>query len=399
MSYKILTLNAIATQGLKQFPENLYKISNETSEPDGILVRSQSLHEMPIPKNLKAIGRAGAGVNNIPVEKFTQIGIPVFNTPGANANAVKELVLLGMLLASRNIFPAWDYVKQLKGDNHTIDQLVEKNKKQFLGSEIFGKTLGIIGLGHVGVKVANTALSLGMNVIGYDPSITVKRAWELSAQVVQAESLESLLKQADFISLHVPLMDETRHLINAQRLQLMQKNTVLLNFARDAIVDEAALLQSLNENQLGAYVCDFPSENIIHHPKIISLPHLGASTKEAEENCAVMAVKQLRAYLEQGNIHNSVNFPEIAMPPTPGFRLAIANSNIPNMVAQISSHLGNAGLNILDLLNKSRGEIAYTLVDTDSDISDEILKKIATVPGILQIRKIGQIKSQIHYEF
>lgn len=391
MKYKILTLNDIAAAGLDQFPRDLYEIASEISHPDAILVRSQAMHELKFPHSVKVVGRAGAGVNNIPVDTLTNLGIPVLNTPGANANAVKELVVLGMLLASRNICPAWDYVRHLQGDDKTINEHVEKNKKKFVGFELAGKTLGVIGLGNVGVKVANIALELGMNVIGYDPTITVKRAWELSAEVQQALSIDSLLSQSHFVTLHVPLMEETRHMMSAMRFQAMKPGSVLLNFARDAIIDTEALLHALEKNTVSSYVCDFPSAQLKDHPKIISLPHLGASTQEAEINCAVMVAKQVREFLEYGNIQNSVNFPHIEMPPSTGYRLAIANANVPNMVAQISTSLGHAGLNIIDLLNKSRDQVAFTLIDVNAEVSAELLQEIAGIEGVLQVRRLHKI--------
>jgi len=387
MTYNILTLNAIADCGLEQFPRDHYTIASDLENPDGILVRSQGMHEFSFNDNLKVVGRAGAGVNNIPVDKLTQLGIPVLNTPGANANAVKELVILGMLLASRHIFPAWDYVRQVKGDDQSIHEQVEKQKKQFVGSELFGKTLGVIGLGSIGVKVANIALALGMKVIGYDPAITVQRAWELSSNVEQAHNLDSLLGQSDFVTLHVPLIEATRHMMNAACFKAMKQGLVLLNFARDTIVDSAALSGALQDKKISAYVCDFPTAQFKDHPRVISLPHLGASTAEAEENCAVMVAKQVRAYLELGNIQNSVNFPQIEMPASTGFRLAVANANIPNMVAQISTVLASAQLNIIDLLNKSRGDVAYTLIDVNAPISEELLEKIRAIGGVLHVRR------------
>lgn len=384
--YKVLTLNNISSIGLEHLPREHYEIASEIVNPDAILVRSFNMHEVQMAPTLKAVARAGAGVNNIPVPKFTGIGIPVFNTPGANANAVKELVITGMLLASRNICQSWDYTRKLKGTESEIHAEVEKNKKQFVGYEIAGRTLGIIGLGAIGVKVANAALGLGMNVIGYDPLITVQRAWELSSLVQQAHNIDELLTRSDFITFHVPLSNETRHMINSSRIQLLKKNATLLNFAREGIIEEEALIQALNENKLRAYVSDFPNPQLLNQSRVISLPHLGASTHEAEENCAIMAVQQLRDYLENGNIRNSVNFPEVIMPRTAGQRLAIANANIPNMVGQISTSLAKANLNIIDLLNKSRGDIAYTLIDINQSIPSETLQEIKNIKGVLAVR-------------
>jgi D-3-phosphoglycerate dehydrogenase len=387
--FKIQTLNTISTVGLNQFSRELYEVGADLKNPDAILVRSQAMHDMTIAKSVKAIGRAGAGVNTIPVTTMTQRGIPVFNTPGANANAVRELVIAGMLLASRHICEAWNYVNQLKSTGAELDKEIEANKKQFAGFELMGKTLGLIGLGSVGVKVANAAISLGMQVVGYDPTITVNRAWELSSAVREARSIDDLLTRADFISFHVPLNDDTRNMINTHRLHVMKKGVVLLNFARHEIIDNQALSLALKEGKVHAYVSDFPCSELRNQPRVISLPHLGASTKEAEENCAVMIVKQIRDFLETGAIIHSVNFPALDVPPWgTGARLAIVNANIPNMVAQISSTLASVKLNITSLLNKSRDDIAYTLIDVNSDISDVILKEIAMIAGVVQIRKL-----------
>jgi D-3-phosphoglycerate dehydrogenase len=388
--FKILTLNNISSQGLNQLPRELYEVASEITNPDGILVRSQNMHTMEVPHTVKVIGRAGAGVNNIPIQTFTERGIPVLNTPGANANAVRELVIAGMLLASRNICQSWDYVRQLKGTSADMDKQVEQNKKQFVGSELLGKTLGIVGLGNIGVKVANAALKLGMHVVGFDPTITVSRAWELSSKVKQAHNLDDLLMESDFISFHVPLTAETKNMISASRIHLMKDGVVLLNFARDGLIDKDALIEALNKKKVSVYVNDFPCADLNNHPSVISLPHLGASTKEAEENCAFMITKQVRDFLETGAISNSVNFPSIEMSSNPGtIRLAISNVNIPNMVAQISSKLAAAKLNIVSLMNKSRDDIAYTLIDVSADVNDDLMKNIASIEGVLQVRKIG----------
>lgn len=387
--FKIQALNTIAPVGLNQFPRELYEIATEIKHPDVILVRSHVMHGMPIPASVKAIGRAGAGLNNIPVDALTQRGIPVFNTPGANANAVKELVIAGMLLASRNLCQAWHYVKNLEKSDHDLEKEIEQNKKQFTGFELAGKTLGVIGLGSIGVKVANTALSLGMRVIGHDPTISVNRAWELSASVQNARAVDDLLIESDFISFHIPLTSETRHMINSSRFHLMKPGVVLLNFARDGIIEPQALEDAINEAKLRVYVSDFPCARLKNHPRVISLPHLGASTKEAEENCALMLAKQIRDFLETGAIAHSANFPLVeTSPPRSGIRLSIVNANIPNMVAQISSKLAEAGLNIMSLLNKSRDNIAYTLIDVHTEISDKILKEISDIEGIIQLRKL-----------
>jgi D-3-phosphoglycerate dehydrogenase len=386
--FKILTLNQISLQGLQQFPKEKYQISNESADPDAILVRSADLHHYAVPASLKAIARAGAGVNNIPIAQLTEKGIPVFNTPGANANAVKELVVAGMLMASRNIYPSWRYVQTLNGDDQQMDKAVEANKKQFVGFELTAKTLGVIGLGAIGVKVANAAIALGMNVIGYDPAITVQHAWELSALVKKAHSVEEILPQADFVSVHIPFMPATQDFFNAKRLQQMKNGAVLLNFSRAGIVNEEALFQALKDKKLRAYVCDFPNQRLLAHPQVIALPHLGASTLEAEENCAVMAVQQLREFLELGNIRNAVNYPEVVMPLSQGHRIGIANANVPNMVGQISTILAQANLNIMDLLNKSQGDVAYTLIDVNDEIPAAALQQIQQITGILSVRVI-----------
>jgi D-3-phosphoglycerate dehydrogenase len=342
-----------------------------------------------VPAGVRAIGRAGAGVNNIPVAAMSKRGIPVFNAPGANANAVKELVLAGLFLAARNIAPAWLFARALEGDDAAIEAAVERGKQDFVGFELPGRTLGVIGLGAIGVEVANSALALGMQVLGYDPQITVQRAWQLSSSVGQALSLEDLCARSDAISVHVPLNEATRGLINAARLALMKPDGTLLNFARAAIVDDTAVIAALDAERLHAYVCDFPSVALKDHPRVVTLPHLGASTGEAEENCAVMVAEQLRDFLENGNIKNSVNFPEAILPRVPATtRLAIANSNVPNMVGQISTCLAAARLNIADLLNKSRGEYAYTLIDADGAVGEEVLTQLRGIGGVLSARLV-----------
>jgi len=387
--FKIQTLNSIAPVGLSQFPAESYQVASEITDPDAILVRSAKMIGMTLPQSVRAVGRAGAGVNNIPVAELTKLGIPVLNTPGANANAVRELVIAGMLLASRNICQAWNYVGHLNLGQAELDKQVEQDKKQFAGFELLGKTLGLVGLGAVGVKVANAAIDLGMRVIGYDPTISVNRAWELSAEAQQAYSLDSLLAESDFISFHVPLTDDTKGMINAARFQMMKEGVVLLNFARDGILDNQALLAALQAKKVLCYVNDFPTVDLMSHPSVISLPHLGASTREAEENCAIMIVKQLRSFLENGNISNAVNFPTVEMPRNVHeWRLAIVNANVPNMVAQMSSKLAAAGLNITSLLNKSRDDIAYTLIDVNKEADAACLKEIAAIPGVIQVRQI-----------
>jgi D-3-phosphoglycerate dehydrogenase len=388
MSFKILTLNNIAVAGLERLPRELYEVAAEIGHPDSIMVRSANMHAMDIPDSVKAIARAGAGVNNIPVDAMTKRGIPVFNAPGANANAVKELVIAGMMLGARNICRAWHYVCELDGDDGEVSKAVEAGKKRFVGFELPGRTLGVVGLGAIGVEVANAAHGLGMKVIGFDPQLTVERAWQLSSGVEQASNLDALFSGADFVTLHVPLVDGTRSLVNAERLGLMKPGGIVLNFARGGIVDEEAVLAALDAGHLSAYVCDFPTNRTRNHPRVTALPHLGASTGEAEENCAMMAAENLREFLEHGNIRRSVNFPEAIMPRAPGQRIAIANRNVPNMVGQISTELAEANLNIIDLLNKSRGEVAYTLVDVEGEAPAATLEKIAAIDGVLNVRAI-----------
>ena len=386
--YKVLTLNNISVAGLEKLPRDKYEIASEVTHPDAILLRSFKMHDMEIPSSLKCVGRAGAGVNNIPVKKMSDLGIPVFNAPGANANAVKELVIAGMLLASRNICQAWKYTTHLEGDDAELNVLVEKGKKEFAGFELVGRTLGVIGLGAIGRLVANAAEVLGMKVIGFDPGITVQGAWQLSSSVAQASSVDDLLSKVDFVTFHVPLIDATKNLINTERLKLMKDGVTILNFARGGIVDDNAVIEALNTGKVNAYVSDFPSNLIKSHPKIISLPHLGASTVEAEDNCAIMVANQISDYLENGNICNSVNFPEAIMPRTDGQRIAITNKNVPNMVGQITTKLANAKINIIDLLNKSREDVAYTMIDIEGNVSDDIVAEIAAIDGVLRVRVI-----------
>lgn len=387
-SFKVLTLNNISVAGLERLPREKYEVASEIGHPDAIMLRSYKMHDMEIPKSLKAVGRAGAGVNNIPVDQLSQLGIPVFNAPGANANAVKELVVAGMLLACRNICQAWDYSRGLSGSDAEIHKQVEAGKKQFVGFELPGRTLGVIGLGAIGVQVANAAMALGMQVVGYDPEITVQRAWQLSANVQQANSVDDLLSRVDFVTFHVPLVDATRHLINAERLKMMKDNVVVLNFARDGIVDDQAMVDALDQGKAYAYICDFPSNLLKDHPRVVTLPHIGASTQEAEDNCAIMVAEQLRDYLENGNVHNSVNFPEVIMPRNGGYRLAVVNQNVPNMLGQISTRLADSGLNIIDMLNKSNGDLAYTLVDVEKAVPDATIEAIAAIKGVLSVRTI-----------
>ena len=386
--YKILTLNNISVAGLERLPRDRYEVASEIQHPDAILLRSYKMHDMEIPPTLKAVGRAGAGVNNIPVEKLTKLGIPVFNAPGANANAVKELVLAGMLLGARNICQAWEFARGLEGTDAEISKAVEAGKKQFVGIELPGRTLGVIGLGAIGVKVCNAAVALGMKVLGYDPEITVQRAWQLSSQVQQAASVDDLLSHSEFVSFHVPLVEGTRHMVNADRIAAMPEGAVILNFARQGIVDDEAVVRALDAGHLRAYICDFPTNLLKDHPRVVTLPHLGASTKEAEENCAVMVVDEIRDYLENGNIHNSVNFPEVEMPRNGGHRISVVNENVPNMLGQISTVLADCGHNILDMLNKSRGDIAYTLVDTEKPVEEACLDRLRAIDGVLAVRAL-----------
>ena len=388
MSYKILILNNIAVAGLERLPRESYEVASEIGHPDAVLLRSYKMHDMEIPESVKAIGRAGAGVNNIPVERMTRRGVPVFNAPGANANAVKELVLAGLLLGARNICQGWSYVQGLEGDDAALNKAVEAGKKRFRGFELPGRVLGVVGLGAIGVEVANAALSLGMQVVGYDPKITVKRAWQLSSGVEQADSIDELCRRSDFITVHVPLVEATHNLINADRMGSMRDGVVLLNFARGGIVDEEALAAALESDKVHNYITDFPSNRLRRHPNVTALPHLGASTGEAEDNCAVMVAQNVREFLENGNIRHSVNFPEMVLPRTEGYRLAIANANVPNMLGQISTALADAGLNIVDMLNKSRGDVAYTLVDVDTEVPEATVQGLTGIDGVLNVRAL-----------
>jgi len=384
--YRILTLNNIAQVGLKRLPADRYDAGPKSEDPDAILVRSQDMHGLDIPARVRAIGRAGAGTNNIPVKKMSARGVPVFNAPGANANAVKELVIAGMLIAARNLLTATRFVDELAGDDETINTTVEAGKKNFAGVELPDQTLGVIGLGKIGSLVADAAIKLGMNVLGYDPHITVDAAWSLPSQVRKGNSVEEVLKSADFVTLHVPYVAATKNLINAERLALMAGNGILLNFSRDGIVDNSAVLAALAAKKLKYYVCDFPAQALIGKPGIIALPHLGASTREAEDNCAIMVVDELRDYLEHGNIRNAVNFPDVVMTRESQFRVGIANANVPNMLGQISTAMADAGLNIHNMLNKSSGDMAYTLVDVDSAVPAEVIDKIGSIKGVLAVR-------------
>jgi D-3-phosphoglycerate dehydrogenase len=388
--YKVLTLNNIAVAGLRRLPRDRYEISSESSSPDAVILRSFNMHDMTIPESVAAIGRAGAGVNNIPVSAMSERGVPVFNAPGANANAVKELAVAGLLIAARNICDARAYVRSLTSTGDELAKAVEDGKKKFVGFELPGRTLGVIGLGAIGVEVANVALALGMKVVGFDPKITVKRAWQLSSGVKQVETLDRLFKASDAVSVHVPLVDGTKGLVNADRLNLMKDGSILINFARGGVVDSGAALQALNSGKLHAYVCDFPTPELIANPQVIALPHLGASTHEAEENCAVMVAENVKEYLENGNVRSSVNFPEAIIPRTDAWRITVANANVPNMVGQISTCLAQAELNIADLLNKSMGDIAYTIVDLDGPVSTETMQALRGIKGVLRLRNLGK---------
>jgi D-3-phosphoglycerate dehydrogenase / 2-oxoglutarate reductase len=381
---EILVINQIAQVGLKRFPAERYAVVKESKDPWAILVRSQDLHKFEFGPSLRAVGRAGAGVNNIPVPALSKRGIPVFNAPGANANAVKELVLAGMLIAARNLGPALEFVKGLDGGD--IDKTVEKEKKQFAGFELPGHTLGVIGLGKIGSLVADAAIRLGMNVLGHDPHITVEAAWSLPSQVRRAHSIDEVLKASDFVSLHVPLVEKTRHMVNAKNIEHLRQGAVLLNFSRDGVVADDAVLKGVAGGRLRWYVTDFPSAALLGRPGVIALPHLGASTAEAEDNSAVMVVDELRDYLENGNLQNAVNFPDAAMGREAPFRLAIANANVPDMLGRISHTLGKRKINIHNMLNKSRGEMAYTLVDTDSPVPGEVVDELCRTDGVLAVR-------------
>ena len=384
--FKILTINQISSLGLDRFPEDYYQVGDDVAEPDAILVRSQNMLNWKIPSSVKAIGRAGAGTNNIPVPDMNARGIPVFNTPGANANAVKELVLAGMFLAARNLVPALQFVANLQGDDAVLSRQAESEKKRFSGIELPGRTLGIIGLGEIGRLVANAAIKLGMKVIGYDPKITVDSAWSLSAEVRKAHSMGDLLRHSEFITVHIPLLDSTRHLIDEKHVKMMNPNVILLNFSRGAIVDEDAILAGIAANKIKYYVCDFPSQKLQHQKAVITLPHLGASTLEAEENCAIMVVNQLMDHLQNGSVTNTVNFPDIYMERESPYRVAVANANVPNILGQISTSMAKAELNIHNMINKSRGEMAYTLVDVDSPVPQHVVDEIAGITGVLMAR-------------
>jgi len=385
--FRITVYNAISARGLERLPAGRFECGRGLADPDAILLRSHVLGAGDVGSTVKAVARAGAGVNNIPVAAMTARGIPVFNAPGANANAVRELVLAAMLLGARNVVPALAYVRSLP-EGPDYEARIEEGKKQFAGFELPGRTLGIVGLGAIGGLVADTAIKLGMKVLGYDPEITVEGAWRLPASVRQAQSVDEVFRSSDFISLHVPLVEQTRHLADARRLALLRKGAILLNFSREGVVDDEAVLAAFADKRLRAYLCDFPSPRLVAHPQVVALPHLGASTHEAEENCAAMAVDQLREFLEEGTIRHAVNFPAVEMVRESAHRVAIANANVPNMLGQISTTMAHAGLNIHNMVNKSRGEMAYTLVDLDSPADPDVLARLSRIAGVLSVRAL-----------
>jgi D-3-phosphoglycerate dehydrogenase len=386
--FTIKTINNISAKGLDRLPADQYAVSPDQENPDAIILRSQNLHDMEIPSNLKAVGRAGAGTNNVPVARLGEQGIVVFNAPGANANAVKELVIAGMLLACRNICQAWQYTANVEGTDEEQNKAVEAGKKKYVGYELPGRTLGVVGLGAIGVEISNAAVALGMRVVGFDPTITVKSAWKMSSDVVEMGSVDELLKEADFVTFHVPLIEATKNLLNAERIATMKDGAVILNFARQGIVDDDAVLAAIESGKLNAYVCDFPSEKLKHNERVITLPHLGASTVEAEENCAMMVADQLKDFLENGNIRNSVNFPSVKLPRGGKSRVAITHKNMPDMIARISSAVGDAGYNIHHLRNESQGDLAYTLMDIECEVGDDLIEKIAVIDGVLKARLV-----------
>ena len=386
--YKILKINNLAERGLERFPAGRYELASEIASPDAIMLRSQKLHDMEFDSNLKAVGRAGAGVNNIPVERLSALGVPVFNAPGANANAVKELVIGSLFLSERNLHHAVSYTDQLTAVGEALDKQVEDGKKKFVGRELPNRTLGVVGLGAIGVEVANTAAALGMKVIGYDPAITVSNAWKLSAVIEKANSVDELLSRSEFVTFHVPLVEATRNMINEQRLHCMRENCVVLNFARAGVVDDDAILKGLNSGKIKTYITDFPTRETIEHERVITLPHLGASTAEAEENCAIMVADQLQEFLEHGTIRNSVNFPQIELSRKSDHRLALIHRNVPDMVGQISHQLGKSSVNIEHMINESRGDVACTLIDSHLRVDEQTMSAIEGIDGLLKARQI-----------
>lgn len=384
--HKVRTLNHIAVEGLQVFPRDRYEVGGEITDPDAILLRSHNMHDMPIPASVAVVGRAGAGVNNIPVEALSERGVPVFNAPGANANAVKELVIAGMLLAARNICDAWAACRRLDERGKALNAAVEAMKKQYAGIELPGRTLGVVGLGAIGVRVANAAHALGMNVVGYDPHMTVEGAWQLTADVAKAATLDSLYAESDFVTFHLPLNDATRNILGAARIPGLKAGATVLNFARGGIVDDEALLLALNDGRVARYVTDFPSASLLDHPQVICLPHLGASTAEAERNCAVQVARQVRNYLESGDVLHSVNFPTTRLPRRGATRICLCNTNMPNMIGQMSNLLGEAGANILHMRNESRGELAYNLVDVESTLDTQVVERLRGIEGVRSVR-------------
>ena len=389
--YKVRTYNAISVKGLDRFPRQSYEVGSDIGHPDAFLLRSQKLQGVEVPKSLLAAARAGAGVNNVPIAEYSKLGVVVFNTPGANANAVKELVMAGMLLATRGILPGMAYVNSLTAmtDEAEMSAHLEKEKARFAGGEIKGKTLGIVGLGAIGSMVADMALAMGMKVVGFDPALSIDAAWRLSSEVTRMENLQALLAKSDYISLHVPAMDATKHLINDAALALTKPGAVLLNFARETIVDSAAVKRSLEAGKLGKYVCDFPEPDLLNHPQVIAMPHIGASTEESEENCAVMAANQLMDYLENGNIVNSVNFPAVAMGRVAGTtRITFSNDNVSGVLGHVLSVLADKQVNVIDMMNKSRGELAFNIIDVENKPDDEVINAIAAVEHVIRVRVI-----------
>ena len=386
--FNVKTINNISEKGLSRLPADTYSVSPEIDNPDAIILRSQKLHDMEIPSNLKVVGRAGAGTNNVPVERLGEEGIVVFNAPGANANAVKELVICGMLLACRNICQAWQYAANVEGSDEEQNKAVEAGKKKYVGYELPGRTLGVVGLGAIGVEIANAAVALGMRVVGFDPTITVKSAWKMSSDVEEMGSIEELLKEADFVTFHVPLIDATMNLLNEERIAGMKDGAVILNFARNGVVDDDAALAGIESGKINAYVCDFPAQKLKNNDRVITLPHLGASTVEAEENCAMMIADQIKDFLENGNIKNSVNFPAVKLPRGGKSRVAITHKNMPDMIAKISAAVGDHGFNIHHMRNESKADLAYTLMDIECEIGDDLIKNFAAIDGVLKARQV-----------
>jgi D-3-phosphoglycerate dehydrogenase len=386
--FNVKTINNISDKGLSRLPADTYSVSPEMENPDAIILRSQKLHDMEIPSNLKVVGRAGAGTNNVPVERLGEEGIVVFNAPGANANAVKELVICGMLLACRNICQAWQYAANVEGSDEEQNKAVEAGKKKYVGYELPGRTLGVVGLGAIGVEIANAAVALGMRVVGFDPTITVKSAWKMSSDVEEMGSIEELLKEADFVTFHVPLIDATMNLLNEERIAGMKDGAVILNFARDGVVDDDAALAGIASGKINAYVCDFPAQKLKNNDRVITLPHLGASTVEAEENCAMMIADQIKDFLENGNIKNSVNFPAVKLPRGGKSRVAITHKNMPDMIAKITAAVGDHGFNIHHMRNESKADLAYTLMDIECEIGDDLIQNFAAIDGVLKARQV-----------